>query len=121
MSAPGRTPAILDADCPFCDRIERGDYAERVSAQAVRFEPLNPVTPGHMLIIPDWHAEHPNHLAVRAAMSDAEVYAGRQRVDFNLITSSGPVAAQTIPHIHVHYVPRTAGDGLLLPWSGTAG
>ncbi|WP_063832043.1 HIT family protein [Nocardia otitidiscaviarum] len=104
--------------CPFCDRIERGEYEEQFSAWAVRFEPLNPVVPGHQLIVPDWHAEHPDHMAVRAAMNYAAVYAARQGGDFNLITSSGPAATQTIPHIHVHYVPRRKGDGLHLPWTG---
>jgi diadenosine tetraphosphate (Ap4A) HIT family hydrolase len=34
-----------------------------------------------------------------------------------MITSAGPAATQTIKHLHVHYVPRHAGDGLSLPWT----
>ena len=51
-------------------------------------------------------------------MEFAARWAEGQEDDFNLITSSGPAATQTIPHIHVHYVPRWPGDGLHLPWTG---
>lgn len=37
---------------------------------------------------------------------------------YNLITATGSEATQTIPHFHVHLVPRLAGDGLTLPWTG---
>ena len=37
--------------------------------------------------------------------------------DFNLITSAGSLATQTIGHLHVHIVPRRPGDGLHLPWT----
>lgn len=103
--------------CPFCERIAAFDY-EQAYDGSVRFEPLNPVTPGHMLFVPAWHSEHPSGEGVRVAMSAAEVYASRKGCDFNLITSSGPAATQTISHLHAHYIPRVEGDGLLLPWTG---
>lgn len=108
----------VELACVFCDRIDRHDFDQMYSYTVVRFEPLNPVTPGHMLFVPTWHALHPDAGAVRAAMGYAEAYAQKQGVDFNLITSSGPAATQTIPHVHVHYVPRGADDGLALPWTG---
>jgi histidine triad (HIT) family protein len=37
--------------------------------------------------------------------------------DANLITSVGSAATQTVFHLHVHVVPRRAGDGLALPWT----
>lgn len=40
--------------------------------------------------------------------------------DFNLITSSGRWATQTVKHLHIHYVPRRKDDGLTLPWTGQA-
>jgi diadenosine tetraphosphate (Ap4A) HIT family hydrolase len=108
-------------DCPFCDRIQRGevDYVYRdVHEDVVRFAPLNPVSPGHMLFLPMRHAEHRDSSAVAVAMGWAENWAAGFAHDFNLITSSGPAATQTIPHVHIHYVPRHEGDGLPLPWTG---
>lgn len=37
--------------------------------------------------------------------------------DANIITSKGSLATQTVFHLHVHLVPRAAGDGLPLPWT----
>lgn len=37
--------------------------------------------------------------------------------DMNLITSRGPAATQTVPHLHLHLIPRREGDGLTLPWT----
>jgi histidine triad (HIT) family protein len=36
----------------------------------------------------------------------------------NIITSAGSDATQTVFHLHLHVVPRRAGDGLALPWTG---
>lgn len=107
-------------NCPFCTRIQHGEYDHLywdLNGDVVRFAPLNPVAPGHMLFIPVQHCEHPDWSAVSAAMGWAENWASAFRHDFNLITSSGPAATQTVAHIHVHYVPRWPGDGLPLPWT----
>ena len=36
--------------------------------------------------------------------------------EFNLITSAGRTATQSVFHLHIHYVPRAYRDGLALPW-----
>ena len=106
------------SNCPFCERINDGDASLLEHFwDTVHFEPLNPVTPGHRLFVPVDHTEHPDHDAVAEAFSAAEWWGGQHAEQFNLITSSGPAATQTIPHIHVHYVPRRTGDGLHLPWT----
>ena len=104
--------------CVFCERVKNGEYIDTEFADVVRFEPLNPVTPGHMLFIPKTHREHQAETAVARCMAMAEVYGGIQGEDFNLIISSGEFASQTISHIHVHFVTRREGDGLHLPWTG---
>lgn len=113
-------------DCPFCERIQRGDF-DRVRSWlhgVVSFTPLNPVTVGHRLFVPSVHIEfddpgHPG--ALGHCMEAAALWHQHRRpegeVDYNLIVSSGPLATQTVPHLHVHYVPRRADDGLSLPWT----
>ncbi|MFJ9855301.1 HIT family protein [Streptomyces sp. NPDC101150] len=43
--------------------------------------------------------------------------AGQLGGQWNCLTSCGPDAIQTVFHLHGHLVPRTAGDGLALPWT----
>lgn len=108
-------------NCVFCDIIAGQSPATVVQENfyTVAFVPHNPVTPGHVLFVPKMHvanaAEHPE--ATGWAAADASRWGMMQGRQFNLITSSGPAATQTIFHLHIHYVPRTEGDGLKLPWS----
>jgi histidine triad (HIT) family protein len=105
-------------DCPFCERLKAGeyDYADGYSAA---FEPLNPVTSGHWLAVPQVHV--PDAMAApeaagRVLRFAAELAGHLQLGCCNFITSAGPVASQTVMHLHVHVVPRRTGDGLQLPW-----
>lgn len=108
----------MSADCVFCDRIEASDYLGH-KRRVVSFEPLNPVVGGHRLFLHQTHtrdaATEPWITAqvVEIASDWAREYGGA----FNLITSAGTEATQTIRHLHVHFVPRCRDDGLLLPWS----
>lgn len=116
-------------DCVFCQKVAKSvtDDTHGVtlhpSYRPVSFEPINPVTPGHRLFIPAYHVEHRDGFeaafALSYAVEAASEYAQEKGVDFNLITSCGPAATQTIPHIHVHYIPRYDGDSLPLPWTPT--
>jgi histidine triad (HIT) family protein len=107
-------------DCVFCERIEDGRFTPTDEASVVRFAPLNPVVPGHMLFLPAGHvddaAERP--WITGLVFEQASAYAHRAEEEFNLITSAGPLATQSVWHLHVHYVPRREGDGLPLPWTG---
>lgn len=109
-------------DCVFCKIVTGDAPAEFVGqwADTVAIRPLNPVTPGHTLVLPTTH--------VRDAGEDPDVTATVMRrvarlsrailpADFNIITSAGPSATQTVFHLHVHLVPRVPGDGLALPWT----
>lgn len=110
------SPSLRPDDCPFCRKISEGSVTY-VTPYVVSFIPLNPVTPGHRLFVPRIHAEHPSPHSLGDVMAEAERHAGVRGEDYNLITSSGPAATMTIPHVHVHYVPRRDNDGLELPWS----
>jgi diadenosine tetraphosphate (Ap4A) HIT family hydrolase len=48
-------------------------------------------------------------------MACASEYAGIYD-SFNLITSAGRAATQSIDHLHIHVVPRTVDDKLMTPW-----
>lgn len=109
--------------CVFCAIVNGSSPAEFIqhdgSSFAPAFVPLGPVVPGHVLFVPRGHfsdaASDP--LATAHVMRYAAAYAKEQERPFNLITSAGSEATQTVFHLHVHYVPRAAGDGLPLPWT----
>lgn len=107
--------------CVFCEKIADDTVDIRTPGVGVYyFEPLNPVTPGHRLFVPREHiarAEQ-NPGITGLVFNEAAGYARSMGSNFNLIVNSGPAAGQTVFHLHVHYVPRRAGDGLLMPWGG---
>lgn len=111
-------------DCPFCLIVAGTAPAKIVFEwiEALAIEPLNPVTPGHVLVIPTRHVatfKDDPWVTGRTAMWAAE-YAWSKPGDFNMITSAGIAATQTVRHLHFHIVPRHQGDGLALPWTGQA-
>lgn len=111
-------------DCAFCAIVRGQEPAEIVQfwRDALAIVPLNPVVDGHLLVIPRQHvtdaAEDPGITA--ATMKRAALLAADRYLEFNVITSAGPSATQTVPHLHLHLVPRRPGDGLALPWTGQA-
>lgn len=105
----------------FC-AIVAGDAAAEVVRRwphAWAIVPLEPVTPGHVIVLPTVHvvdaAEDPAVTGATTVLA-SELAAGWGD-DFNLIINAGPAATQTVPHLHVHLVPRRVGDGLPLPWT----
>ncbi|MER5817382.1 HIT domain-containing protein [Streptomyces californicus] len=106
--------------CVFC-RIVAGQAPADVIREwedVIAIRPLHPVTPGHVLVIPHTHVpdvgERPL-VSARAMACAAELAADLAAV--NVITSKGSAATQTVAHLHLHIVPRTAGDALSLPWT----
>lgn len=111
---------LFRRECVFCDRIAKGEY-DHDDAYNVAFEPLSPVTPGHLLVVSREHTSSTLSSPVAAghAMRFAGFLANRLAIpSANFITSAGADATQTIFHLHVHIVPRTPHDGLALPWTG---
>lgn len=113
--------------CVFCEKIANNDF-DHEYAGCVVFEPLNPVVPGHKLVVPKDHAQSAAYDPMGA--SKAMYVAGLIVHDMtffgnppwatpqaNIITSCGTDATQTIMHTHVHVIPRAPGDGLMLPWT----
>lgn len=111
----------MGGECVFC-RIANGREPNEILRwwpDAVAFEPLGPVVPGHVLIVPRCHVgdalEDP--MVTAMVFARAAEWAKEHTASANLITSAGAAATQTVLHLHIHVVPRTAGDGLKLPWT----
>ncbi|HEX7181641.1 MAG TPA: HIT family protein [Thermoanaerobaculia bacterium] len=115
---PSRSKAA--AGCLFCS-IVRGDIESwRVYEDelAVVFLDHKPLLPGHCLIVPRTHVETlpdlPDGLVaplfgtVRMISSAVEKGMGAEG-SFVAINNK---ISQSVPHLHVHVVPRWKGDGL---------
>lgn len=107
--------------CPFCQIVAGRTAAALVREwpAAIAIVPLNPVAPGHTLVLPRRHIRDFTDPApdVAATMVAASELARDLGGSMNLITSRGVEATQTVFHLHLHLVPRRAGDGLPLPWA----
>ncbi|MFJ8489374.1 HIT family protein [Streptomyces sp. NPDC094038] len=115
---------LPEGDCPFC-RIVRGAAPARVVREWEGALAIGPrgggVTPGHVLVLPKTHV--PDVAADPAVSAMTMRHAAELAAevgDCNVITSRGAVATQTVPHLHVHVVPRRQGDGIALPWTTSA-
>ena len=108
-------------DCTFCS-IVKGEEDAVVIDEASRtlvFAPLEPVSEGHVLVIPKEHYEDLFDISeptLRAVMEHTRTIAERlHNRDFdgiNLLHASGQAAQQSVPHFHIHLAPRRSDDGL---------
>lgn len=114
---------MVNSDCVFCDTEKIQSEIEMMygadSSAHYVFEPLNPVVPGHLLVVPALHVQDATEepLATAMAAGVAARVAQRYRAA-NIITSIGVPATQSITHLHFHVVPREEKDYLYLPWDG---
>lgn len=107
----------MEASCPFCERVRDGDLLAE-NQLAVAFADAFPVSLGHSLVVPRRHEADLFNLPQDdlVAVGDLllrvrEILAqGHSPEGFNVGVNSGEVAGQTVPHAHVHLIPRYRGD-----------
>ena len=111
-----------DPSCIFC-RIVAGEIPATFvhqGATATAFMDINPVTPGHLLVIPNAHypslADAPVETWAHVMRIARRIAVALRRSDFeadgvNLFLADGEVAGQEVAHLHVHVIPRLPGDG----------
>jgi len=113
-------------NCIFC-KIVAGEISSTKifeNEHVMAFLDIAPANKGHCLVMPKNHYETlldaPNlDLAliikkskeIARAMSSA---LGNQ--GFNLLVNNKKEAGQVVSHVHVHLVPRFAGDGISFNW-----
>ncbi len=108
-------------------RIVRGEIpCARVleTDRALAFLDINPVNPGHVLLIPKEAfaslAEVPDDLSAHlASLLPGICRAVKQATHadgLNVIANAGRAAGQTIDHMHWHIIPRFKDDQVNWPW-----
>ena len=108
------------SDCVFCDIVSGARPAHVVFSDdvAIAFLDARPVFKGHVLVAP---LAHYVTLADLPADLVGPLFTRVQRVSAVMPAALGAqgsfvgennVVSQSVPHLHVHVVPRTKGDGL---------
>lgn len=108
--------ADYDNDCPFCnlskDRLIYRDEVANIFADGY------PISPGHLLITPRRHyptlfdvpAELQAHLLSMINQARTIIGQSHSPDGYNIGINNGAAAGQTVPHVHIHVVPRYEGD-----------
>lgn len=110
----------MPAACTFC-RIRDGEVPAAFvldEDDVLGFLDIRPLFPGHVLVVPRTH--HPTMLdlpvgelgpffgAVRRVVAAVTEAMGAE----GTFVAANNVVSQSVPHLHVHVVPRRKGDGL---------
>ena len=114
-----------DVHCTFCDLIHGAGEVSICyeDADALAFMDIQPVNPGHVLVVPRQHHESlvdtPPELAMHLFQVSMQVANVIRKVtkcdDMNIVVNSGKTAGQDVFHYHVHLIPRREGDGFDIP------
>jgi histidine triad (HIT) family protein len=111
------------SSCIFCDIVGGHAPASVVHSddRCIAILDIQPVNPGHLLVIPRAHAAR---LADLDAADGAHLFRIAQRTaaalyraddlrceGVNLFLADGEIAGQEVFHVHLHVLPRAAGDG----------
>jgi histidine triad (HIT) family protein len=111
---------VTQVDCLFC-RIVAGEEPANVvldDTDAVAFLDVRPVFPGHTLLVPRTHYETLTDLPpvlVGPLFTTAQRLAGAVETAMDAhgtFVAANNRVSQSVPHFHIHVVPRRRKDGL---------
>lgn len=100
--------------CPFCDTSNYEVTSDLVFCKSDSY----PVSEGHTLIIPKRHISsyfdctRQERLELWDMVEDmrCELLEQHGPDGFNVGINIGEAAGQTVPHMHIHIIPRYSGD-----------
>ncbi len=102
--------------CPFCTLPPERIIDSNDLALVIRDG--YPVSPGHTLVIPKWHIgswfeitpEEQSAMLDLLGRAKAVLEEEFKPDGYNIGINDGPTAGQTVPHLHMHLIPRYKGD-----------
>jgi histidine triad (HIT) family protein len=118
-------------DCVFC-KIRDGQipsFKIHEDERTLTFMDINPLNSGHCLVATKAHAATIHETDVedlKAVMAAAKKVAaaiqhGLKPDGLNLLQANGAAAFQSVPHLHLHLIPRWNNDGKGFDWPLVAG
>ncbi|MCU0642337.1 MAG: HIT domain-containing protein [archaeon] len=119
----GRTEmAVSEKDCLFCKIVRKEIKADIVKEgnSFIAIKDINPVEPGHVLVIPKQHyttlLDIPDRLGEEmlkfAKQIASELLEKKLGDGFNIIMNNLEPAGQLVMHAHIHIIPRKEKDGI---------
>jgi histidine triad (HIT) family protein len=116
----------MSGDCVFC-KIRDGEIPSmRVYEDdlTLAIMDINPLNSGHCLVIVKnhvptvWDADEADLQAVIATAKKvaAGLKAAVKPDGLNMLQANGPAAFQSVPHYHLHLIPRWHNDGKGFDW-----
>jgi histidine triad (HIT) family protein len=115
------------SDCIFCKIVAGEIPSATVYEDETKFAlmDINPILPGHVLLVPKAHYERVTDLPdeVAADLGGALPKLGRAVVaaakadGFNIFQTNGRCSGQAVFHVHFHVIPRHNDDGYTFRWS----
>ena len=120
-----------DGTCIFC-KIVAGQipcFKLLEDANTIAFMDINPVNPGHALAVAKGHWPTvdviPPEVLAEVAQTAQKVAKAAFKVlkphGVNLLQANGEGAGQSVPHLHIHIMPRVKGDDVNLNWEPRPG
>lgn len=115
----GRKPHFgYSMDCAFCTSTDVKDRLIATTDLSQAFPTNTPIVPGHILVTPrrctsffeDLSREERDDLfmLVRRVKEGLKKFVAAE--GFHIVWNDGAVAGQSVPHLHIHVIPRKAGD-----------
>ncbi len=113
-------------DCVFCKIVNGELPAVKLTedSKTLSFLDINPVNHGHILVLPKKHYETVMDIPGKELAKVMEKVPALARAvaevtnadGLNIFQTNNACAGQTVPHVHVHIIPRHKDDGFHFGW-----
>jgi len=113
------------ASCLFCKIIksEIPSYKLLETELSYSFLDIGPLSKGHALVIPKYHAvklhELPDEYLADALPVAKKIALALGVENYNILQNNGRIAHQIVDHVHFHVIPKPAAsdeEGLVIGW-----
>jgi histidine triad (HIT) family protein len=113
---------VENKDCIFCNIVSGEVESKKVyeDENFLGFLDINPMVKSHTLIIPKKHFKTildipislGNEMVEAVKKVALDLIEKKKGEGFNVLVNNFEVSGQVVPHLHVHIIPRSEGDGL---------
>jgi histidine triad (HIT) family protein len=113
---------MVEDTCIFCKIVKKEIPAKVIyeDEKCIAFLDINPLVLGHTLVVPKKHMksifdieeEYAQHILTVAKLICAKMKEKLDAEGVNFVHSSEEAAGQSIPHFHLHIIPRKSNDDI---------